>query len=112
MASRIPVPVARATPNLDEESRQIGSQLAGVRWSQNGIDVDTQFWTVGDPEGEGLEDSKGAAHCVPDATLGVHGQEDTPQGRRDRRSEVPVLIHLDVLVEVSPSLGQLFELVE
>src|ERR1700722_9573177 len=110
MASRIPVPVARATPptstNSPARSAPSSPESAGPRTAS------TSMLNSG-PSGmrrvKALRTPRARRTASPMRRL---ASMVSSTRRRDGGSEVPVFVHLDVLVEVPPTLGQLLELVE
>ena len=104
--------VGRHLAQLDEQPGQVGGQVPRVGRPVHGVDVDAHLRPSGQAQAEGLQDAERAAYPFADAPAGVHGQQHPPERRGQPYRQVPVLVDLDVLVEVAPALGQLFELVE
>ena len=106
------VVVAGHLAQLGEEPGQVGGQIAGVGRPGDGVDVDGHLRSAREADREGLQDAEGSADPFADPASGVHGQQDPAEGRGQPDGEVPVLVDLEVLVEVAPALGQLLELVQ
>ena len=97
---------------LDEQGRQVAREVAGVRRPEHRLDVEADLDAVGQPEVERLQDAERPFHPIPDAALGVHREQHPAKRRHERSCQHTVFGHLDVLVEVTATIGEDFEFVE
>ena len=104
--------VAGHLAQFDEETGEVGPEVAGVGRPGDGVDVDRELGSVGELEVERLEDPECPHDALTDPSLRVHRQEHPAEPRGQAGGELAVLTDLDVLVEVAPAPGALLELVE